>query len=85
MRQIGVLEARTAFSAILSEVEATGEPVLITRHGKVVARLAPERAPRMDKAEAARRLLALRADLAASHPDTTKPFDVKAAINEGRE
>ena len=85
MRQIGVLEARTSFSAILSEVEATGEPVLITRHGKVIARLAPERARRIDKGEAARLLLAQREDLARSHPDTTRPFDVKAAINEGRE
>jgi prevent-host-death family protein len=42
MRSIGVLEAKTSFSSLLDEVQDTGEPVLITRHGRPVARLVAE-------------------------------------------
>ena len=45
MRTVQVAEAKAKFSALLASVEA-GEEVLITRHGKVVARLVPE-TPRM--------------------------------------
>ncbi|MDR4307518.1 type II toxin-antitoxin system prevent-host-death family antitoxin [Chelatococcus sambhunathii] len=41
MKHVSVVEARSHFSALLTEVEA-GEEIAITRHGKVVARLAPE-------------------------------------------
>jgi prevent-host-death family protein len=40
MRQLGAFEAKTHLSKLLEEVEA-GEQVLITRHGKAVARLVP--------------------------------------------
>ena len=39
MRHVGVLEARTNFSALVEEVENGGEAVAITRHGKPVAKL----------------------------------------------
>lgn len=42
MREIGVLEARTQFSALLNAVEESGEPVVITRHGRPVARISRE-------------------------------------------
>lgn len=42
MRSVGVLEAKTNLSALLDEVETTGEAIVITRHGKAVARLSPE-------------------------------------------
>ncbi len=42
MRRVGVLEAKTILSALLDEVETTGEAIVITRHGKAVARLSPE-------------------------------------------
>jgi prevent-host-death family protein len=45
MRRVQVVEAKARFSALLAEVES-GETVVITRHGKVVARLVPD-APRM--------------------------------------
>lgn len=45
MRTVQVVEAKARFSALLAAVEA-GEEIAITRHGKVVARLVPER-PRM--------------------------------------
>jgi prevent-host-death family protein len=42
MRTVGVLEAKTNLSALLDDVEATGQVIVITRHGKAVARLSPE-------------------------------------------
>ncbi|MDQ8029729.1 MAG: type II toxin-antitoxin system prevent-host-death family antitoxin [Brevundimonas sp.] len=45
MRTVGVLEAKTNLSALLDAVEA-GEVVVITRHGKAVARLEREHADR---------------------------------------
>ena len=42
MRTVGVLEAKTNLSALLDDVEATGEVIVITRHGKAIARLSPE-------------------------------------------
>jgi len=41
MRTVGVLEAKTNLSALLDDVEATGEVIVITRHGKAIARLSP--------------------------------------------
>ncbi len=38
MITVGAFEAKTHFSSLLDKVEA-GEEVVITRHGKVVARL----------------------------------------------
>jgi len=40
MKQVGTFEAKNQFSALL-ELVAQGEDVLITRHGKPVARLVP--------------------------------------------
>jgi prevent-host-death family protein len=45
MKSIPVVEAKARFSALLVEVEA-GEEIAVTRHGRVVARLVPDR-PRM--------------------------------------
>lgn len=42
MKSVPVVEAKARFSALLAEVEA-GEEIAVTRHGKVVARLVPER------------------------------------------
>ena len=39
MREVGVLEAKTNLSALIEAVERGGEDILITRHGKPVARL----------------------------------------------
>jgi prevent-host-death family protein len=45
MKSIPVVEAKARFSALLAEVEA-GEEIAVTRHGRVVAHLVPDR-PRM--------------------------------------
>ncbi|MBC8037779.1 MAG: type II toxin-antitoxin system prevent-host-death family antitoxin [Rhizobiales bacterium] len=41
MITIGAFEAKTHLSSLLDKVEA-GEEVVITRHGKAVARMVPE-------------------------------------------
>jgi antitoxin (DNA-binding transcriptional repressor) of toxin-antitoxin stability system len=41
MKSIGLYEAKTQLSALVTELEATGEPFLLTRHGKVVAEVRP--------------------------------------------
>jgi prevent-host-death family protein len=41
MREVGVLEAKTQLSALLAEIEKTGEPVVITRHGRPIAKIVP--------------------------------------------
>ena len=45
MKDVTVVEAKAHFFALLAEVEA-GEEIAVTRHGRVVARLVPDR-PRM--------------------------------------
>ncbi|MDO9472452.1 MAG: type II toxin-antitoxin system Phd/YefM family antitoxin [Caulobacter sp.] len=41
MREVGASKVRTHFSALLAEIEAGGDPVVITRRGKPAAQLSP--------------------------------------------
>jgi len=60
MITIGAFEAKTRLSALLERV-AAGEEVIITKHGKPVARLVgAERADRQDVEDVVERLKALR-------------------------
>ena len=60
MKCVGAFEAKTHLSKLLEEVEA-GEQVLITRHGRAVARLLPIEPPAdQQRAEAVARLRAFR-------------------------
>ncbi len=43
MKMVNIHEAKTQLSALLAEVEKTGERVLICRYGKPVADLVPHR------------------------------------------
>jgi prevent-host-death family protein len=43
MKIVNVHEAKTRLSALLAEIEASGETILICRHGKPVANLVPHR------------------------------------------
>lgn len=52
MRTVGAFEAKTHLSALLEEVER-GEEVVITRHGKAIARLVPEAKIDRDRVDAA--------------------------------
>ncbi|MBN8528190.1 MAG: type II toxin-antitoxin system Phd/YefM family antitoxin [Caulobacterales bacterium] len=60
MRTVGVLEAKTSLSALIEEVETSGETIVITRHGKAVARLSPERSGRLTPSGLAERARAFR-------------------------
>ena len=50
MQEIGAFEAKNRLAALLDRVEA-GEEIVITRHGKPVARLVPN-VEKADKSEA---------------------------------
>lgn len=41
MKSIGLYEAKTKLSALVAELEESGEMIQLTRHGKVVAELCP--------------------------------------------
>ena len=51
MRTVGAYEAKTHLPHLLDEV-SRGEEIQITRHGRPVARLVPEPAPRAKDLEA---------------------------------
>ena len=56
MREVGTFEAKTHLSALLDDV-ARGETIVITKRGRVVARLTPPEAPARETAVAAARTL----------------------------
>ena len=60
---VGAFEAKTHLSALLERVER-GEEIVITRHGRPVARLLPIARSAADARAAAERLLQIGGDLA---------------------
>jgi prevent-host-death family protein len=82
MREIGAFEAKNTLSALLDRVE-NGEEIVITRHGKPVARLIPETCGRnLDAAYAAAARLRARAKAQAGKPIAQDEW--KAFREEGR-
>ncbi len=78
MITVGAYEAKTQFSALLETVER-GEEVLITRHGKPVARLVKAQSASRDEIDAAiARILERREGV------TTGGTGWKALRDEGR-
>lgn len=84
MKHVGIFEAKTNLSSLIEEVEKGGE-IVITRHGKPVARivgaerrLTPEQIERRRKAIADLREMGRRLNLNLSHEQ------IKAMIEEGR-
>ena len=77
MREVGVLEAKTHLSALLDGLERGGEEIVITRHGKPVARLsaqpvaanAPAKGPRLSGAELSERFRLLRERISRENPE----------------
>ena len=51
MQEIGAFEAKNKLAALLDRVER-GEEIVITRHGKAVARLVPATVGGIDKSQA---------------------------------
>lgn len=41
MKKIGIYDAKTKLSSLITDVEDTGESIAITKHGKVVAEIHP--------------------------------------------
>ena len=78
MRSVGTFDAKTHLSALLEEVER-GEEILITKHGKAVARLVPAGVVSRDRLkDTAARLKAFRGGRRLGDPS------LKALIEEGR-
>jgi prevent-host-death family protein len=78
MREVGAFEAKNTLSALLDLAES-GEEVVITRHGKEVARLVPPRGTvnRDAAREAAQRIRDM------SRGVTLGGLNIKDMINEG--
>ena len=82
MKEVGVLEAKTHFSALLAEVFA-GAEVTITRHGKAIAKLVPPEPRPRDRAKAVEAIRALRDEIERTS-GSFEDFDWKAAVAAGR-
>jgi prevent-host-death family protein len=84
MKHVGIFEAKTKLSALVQEVEKGGQ-VVITRHGKPVAKLiraepelTPEEIEERRKAIEGLRELSRRINIKAT------PEEIKSWIDEGR-
>jgi prevent-host-death family protein len=85
--QVGAFEAKNTLGTLLDRVEH-GEEIVITRHGKAVARLVPEdRRPNRDQVQAAFDRLRERARKYARENPNQSPFDweeIKKLRDAGR-
>ena len=81
MKEVGAFEAKNKLSALLDLVEQ-GEEVVITRHGKEVARLVPPSTV-INRDEARAAMARLRARAKALKLDLTLD-EIKAYRDEGR-
>jgi prevent-host-death family protein len=79
MREIGAFEAKNKLGTLLDWVEH-GEEILITRHGKAVARMVPAESG-FDQAKAAKAAANIRA---RSVGVTLGGLKIKDLVNEGR-
>ncbi len=83
MREVGVLEAKTGFSALIAEVERTGEEVVVTRHGRPIVRISPAiPKPRLSGEERTALVRQIIADR-ARQPDS-EPLDIREALGRDR-
>lgn len=87
MKAVGILEAKTNLSALVSEVERTGEAIAITRHGKRIAELTPPtppvalslaEEPARPWSEIAREIIEWREEMARRNPGLAEPYDLRA-------
>ena len=84
MKHVGMFEAKTNLSALVEEVEKGGS-VVITRHGKPVAKLVRAE-PTLSQEEIAKRRQALQEIRAFANKVKVNatPEEIKEWINEGR-
>ena len=84
MSKVTAFEAKTRFGELLERV-SRGEEVVITRHDKVVARLVPEGAQRLDEVRrAVSGLLELQDRIRRRSRAKLSDREVRSAIEEGR-
>jgi prevent-host-death family protein len=84
MATVSAFEAKTRFGELLERV-ARGEEVVITRHGKPVARLVPEGALRIDDVRrSVEGLRALQQRIRGRSRARLSDGDVRKAIEDGR-
>ena len=78
MRSIGSYELKTHLSEVLDAVEH-GQTVIVTRHGKAIARISPSEAAEQDEVSQAVKAL-------ISFPRTRLPrgVTIRSLIEEGR-
>lgn len=84
MKHVGMFEAKTNLSALVEEVEKGGQ-VVITRHGKPVAKLVRAE-PELTEEEIAKRTAAIRElrKFANQVKINATPEEIKSWIDEGR-
>jgi prevent-host-death family protein len=80
--EVGAFEAKNKLGSLLDRVES-GEEVLITRHGKAVARLVPNN-PGVDSAQAKSAARRIRARAAALKAGAFRWPEWKSWRDEGR-
>lgn len=84
MAKVTAFEAKTRFGELLERV-AKGEEVVITRHGKPVARLIPEGATRLaDVRRSVQGLRDLQQQIRRRSKAKLSDREVRSAIEEGR-
>ena len=84
MKHVGIFEAKTHLSSLVEEVEKGGE-VMITRHGRPVAKLVSAReAFTPEKIAARRQAIAELRDMARKRGLRISPEEIKFWIKEGR-
>lgn len=84
MKRVGIFEAKTKLSSLVDQVEK-GAEIVITRHGKPVARLvrtAAEHAP--EQIERRRKAIARLNEIANKLKINPTHEEIKSWINEGR-
>jgi len=77
MKELTAVEAKVKFGAVLDAVER-GEEIIVTRNGKIVARIVPANDPGMSQAEAVERLRTFADGI------TLGGLDLRAMRDEGR-
>jgi prevent-host-death family protein len=81
-RQVGVLEAKTHLSNLITEIETSGEMVTITRHGKPVVHIVAATPRRVAGPETIQRMRAIRE---AAERRGAPTLDVQTLIREIRD
>lgn len=89
MREVALFEAKNTLSALIAEVEETGQEIIITRHGAPAARLAPVMTTlsRAEREAVVQRITAARDAWAADNPEAARPVPwetLKAMIEDER-